>query len=529
MKTTILGNGESERFAIKPDSLARSLVLLLSLTVIQRGVGFGRSLLLCRWLPPEELGHWDLTLAFLELAAPIAVLSIPACFARYVEHYRQRGQLRAFVQRTSVAVFALVGVSVALLYLERSWFSRLLYGDDSSLTLLGLVAFALPAVILFNSINELFGGLRMYRVVTVLQFMQSMLFAGLALSLAGGWHAGADSVVAGFGLTCALCSVVPLYWLVRMWRRLPSPTISVRPTAFWGKLLPFVAAVWVSNLLGNLFMMTDRYMILHYSGMDAANATAAVGQYHSARVVPLLIVQLSALIGTMFVPYLSHDWEAGRRDLVRARLNMFLKVVGLGLTALAVLVLAASPLLFSGVFAGKFAAGESLLPWTLLCAMWFSMFCFARSYLWCDERVWLVTLGFVAALGVNVGSSLLLLPRWGLQGAALAASIANLALLLVIYGLAMWRGMRIPFGTWLISAVPASVCLGAGPALAVLAAVTAASLATDLIFSRAEKEQIVSLGRDYLARWRFVPARWKKIATQGLELECAVISPEEPL
>ena len=128
--------------------------------------------------------------------------------------------------------------------------------------------------------------------------------------------------------------------------------------------------------------------------MDAANATMAVGQYHSARVVPLLIVQLSALIGTMFVPYLSHDWEAGRRDVVRARLNMFLKVIGLGLTALAALILASSPLLFGGVFAGKFSAGEAILPWTLLCAMWFSMFCVARSYLWCDERVWLVSLGF---------------------------------------------------------------------------------------------------------------------------------------
>ena len=231
----VVADKESRRFAIKPDSLARSLVLLLSMTVIQRAVGFGRSLLLCRWLSSEELGHWDLTLAFLELAAPIAVLSIPACFARYVEHYRQQGQLRAFIQRTSVAVFVLLGGSIALLYFGRSWFSQLLYGDDSSLSLLGLVVFALPAVILFNSINELFGGLRMYRVVTVLQFMQSMLFAGLALSLAGGWHAGADSVVAGFGLTCALCSVVPLYWLVRMWRRLPAPAIGPPPGGILGK------------------------------------------------------------------------------------------------------------------------------------------------------------------------------------------------------------------------------------------------------------------------------------------------------
>jgi O-antigen/teichoic acid export membrane protein len=274
--------------------------------------------------------------------------------------------------------------------------------------------------------------------------------------------------------------------------------------------------------------MSDRYMILHHSGMGAVDATAAIGQYHSARVVPLLIVQLSALVGTMFVPYLSHDWEAGRRDAVRARLNLFLKVIGLGLTALAATVLIASPLLFTGVFAGKFAAGEAILPWTLLSAMWFSMFCVARSYLWCDEHVWLVGVGFVAALAVNIGANLVFLPRWGLPGAAVAASVANLALLLVVYRLAIWRGMRITAGTWVVSAAPASICLGAAPAVAVLLALTAVSLATHLVFTREEKQLIASFVRDVLERSRFVPNRWKSMATTGLELRCAVITPKEP-
>jgi polysaccharide transporter, PST family len=511
MEKTVLEVRESKRFAITPDSLAHSLVLLLSMTIIQRGVGFGRSLLLCRWLPAEELGHWDLTLAFLDLAAPIAVLSIPACFSRYLEYYRQQGQLRTFVKRTAVTIALLLASSIALLYSGSSWFSRIVYGDDNSLSLLGLVLFALPAVIFFNSINELFGGLRMYRVVTMLQFMQSILFAGLALLLVGAWHVGAQSIVAGYGLACALCSAIPLYWLARMWWGLPSPETVPRQSAFWSKLLPFIGSVWICNWLGNFFLVSDRYMILHYAGMDAKTATMTVGQYHSARVVPLLIIQLSAMISTMFIPYLSYDWEAGRRDVVGLRLNLFLKVVGLGLTALAAMILVASPLLFTSVFAGKFSAGESVLSWTLLCAMWYSMFCIVRSYLWCDERVWLVCLAFIAALVINIGASLLLLPRWGLQGAVWAASLANLAILLVTYGLAMWRGLRISLGTWIVSAVPASICLGAGAAAAVLVVVAAVSLTTSLVFTSAEKEEIVTFLGDYLARWQLKSVSLKKI------------------
>src|SRR6476660_1611216 len=88
---------------LRSDTLADSVAILFALTAVQRLVGFGRSVLFCSWLDPEELGQWDTAFAFLMLAAPIAVLSLPGSFGRYVEYYRQRGQLRTFLRRTSLA------------------------------------------------------------------------------------------------------------------------------------------------------------------------------------------------------------------------------------------------------------------------------------------------------------------------------------------------------------------------------------------------------------------------------------------
>ena len=513
----------SKRFTIRPDSLAQSVMLLFCLTMIQRTVGFGRSLLLCRWLAPEELGHWDLTLAFLEMAAPIAVLSMPALFSRYIEHYRQRGNLRFFVQRISAAVVCLIACSIALIYWQRAWFSQVLYGGDGAegIYLIKLLLFVLPAVILLNTINELFSGMRMFRAVTMLQFAQSLLFAGLALSLAGTWHAGADSVITSYGLTCLLCSALPLYWLIRMWRKLPGSPTSPGGAPFWGRLLPFAGAVWANNLIQNLFAMTDRYMILHHSGMRGNAAAAAVGQYHSARVVPLLLVQLAIVIGTMFVPYFSCDWEAGRRHVVRDRLNTFLKVTGVLLMITAVSILVASPILFDGVFAGKFAAGKAILPWTLLCAMWYSMYCIARIYLWCDERVWLACIALVAGLAVNVGANLILLPWLGIQGAAMAASLGNVTLLVATYKLATSRGMHFSFGTWLISAAPATICLGPWLAASSLAILLFASAATTWIFTRDEKELFASFVLDYVRRANALRARWRM---RSSELDSRIVA-----
>src|SRR5438132_9089950 len=86
--------GETDRRAapqwLKPDRFSDSVLIMLSLTGVQRLVGFGRSVLFCLFLSPYELGQWDIAFGFLTLAAPIAVLSLPAAFGRYVEYYRLR-------------------------------------------------------------------------------------------------------------------------------------------------------------------------------------------------------------------------------------------------------------------------------------------------------------------------------------------------------------------------------------------------------------------------------------------------------
>ncbi len=518
MATALSISERSSRFAIRPDPLAASLVLLLSMTVIQRAVGFGRSLLLCRWLPAEELGHWDLTFAFFDFAAPIVVFSLPACFARYVEQYRQKGRLRLFLHRMIIAVTALILTAALLMYINRAWFSQLLYNESNNFHLINIVLLGLPAVIVFNVINELFCGLRKYRAVSILQFMQSILFATFAVGLAASWSPSAASVAIGFGLTCAVCSIIPAYWLLRMWLRLPSHLAFDTADHFWPKMLSFAGAVWASNFLTHLLLLADRYMLLHHSGLDPVSASAAVGQYHSARIIPLLIVQLASMVGTMFVPYFSHDWEAGRRDVVCARVNMFLKVTGLGLLFTAAMILLASPILFVGIFQNKFGAGQAILPWTLLWAIWFSLFCIARSYLWCDERVSLINVSLIAGLALNILTNTLLLPILGITGAAVSASLSTITLLFLVYALAFRRGLNISLGTWLITIIPLVLYFGPWATLALIAALLLLSTTTNTVFDASEKEQLAVFARDALTQWRSFPGREHSLNTSvGIE------------
>ncbi|MCA9200732.1 MAG: oligosaccharide flippase family protein, partial [Planctomycetales bacterium] len=109
---------------IAGDSLASGVAIMLAMTVIQRLVGLGRNILICWFLEPEDLGVWNLANSFLILVAPLVLLGVPATLVRYVEHYRQKGQLRSYLKRVFMtsALLTTVGVALILLNHQRvSW------------------------------------------------------------------------------------------------------------------------------------------------------------------------------------------------------------------------------------------------------------------------------------------------------------------------------------------------------------------------------------------------------------------------
>src|SRR6188474_1997218 len=100
---------------MRPDTLATSVMILLLANIVQRSIGFGRGILFCRWLSPDELGTWEMAYSFLLLAAPIVVLGLPGCFGRYLERFRQRGQFRTFLRRATIWTAGLTVAAFALI------------------------------------------------------------------------------------------------------------------------------------------------------------------------------------------------------------------------------------------------------------------------------------------------------------------------------------------------------------------------------------------------------------------------------
>ena len=177
------------------ETLAASVVILLVMTVAQRLIGFGRGILFCRWLDPEQLGQWDVAFGFLNLAASVAVLGLPGSFGRYIGYFRQRGQFASFLWRTSAVSVLVSIVTATIMIIQRDKFSWLVFGTEDQSTTIVYLAICVAIIILHNHLTALFIAVRRYRIVTTLQFFQSLGFAIVSLGLMMIWPAVCASVI----------------------------------------------------------------------------------------------------------------------------------------------------------------------------------------------------------------------------------------------------------------------------------------------------------------------------------------------
>jgi O-antigen/teichoic acid export membrane protein len=507
--STLPAAGKKRR-SLQADTLAASVIILLVATVVQRTIGFGRSIVFCRWLSPEALGEWELTYSFLMLAAPLAVLGVPGSFGRYAEHYRQRGHLRTFVHRAAAWTAACTVTAVGMIMWFAPELSQLMFGRAEETSLVRGIGLCLGTVIMQNTLTSLLAALRLYRIVTALNFVQSLLFAMLSLGML--WsRPSIASIVWGYAIASLVASAGALAWAWPALRHLEPAPHELPHGEFWQKLMRFALFVWATNLLTNLFAVIDRYMLVHYAGLSPAEALEQVGHYHTSRVVPLLLVSVTELLTGLLMPHLSHDWEAGQRELAGSRLNLAVKLTSAGMLFSGALVLAAGPILFGVVLQGRFDAGLAVLPWTLVGCVWYGVYLIAQNYLWCAEKTWLAVAPLVLGLAANVLLNFVLLPSYGLQGAVVAIAIATALVLAMTIALSARHGMSVDMGTWTLVTAPAALGLGVWAAWVACALVAVVTLGTNLVLTAGERRELKTCVVDALKSLAGPLARGRRI------------------
>ncbi len=495
---SVSGNGQADAAPQLPrtdsgesgDSLASAICLMLLLTVLQRGTGFFRNVMVCRLLEPVDLGYWNLAHSLLILAAPLIVLGIPGTFKRYLAYYHQRGQLREFLWRTTRTTALLTGLGLALMIVFHRQVGWLAFGDADLKGFVIGVTVTLLFVIGFNYCVELLTSLRQVKALSYLQLANTVIFTAVSLGLIVVGRLGVGGVIAGYAVACAVTSCAALVLILRTLRRMSPDTVPGQRTPLWGKLISFAFWFWAADLVTNLFGVVDRLMIVHLADDYGFDGLALVGQYHSSQIIGVLLVALTAMFGGVLLSYVSHDWETGNRARAEQTLDSSLRLVALALTVAAAIGLLVAPGIFHWALDDKYTEGFRVLPLTMAYCIWFGLLGLAQNYIWCRERAWLASATVLVGLVANAALNYLWMPRWGLSGAVAATAVANLLTLLSLLYVSYLLGMRYRLSTVWATLAPATLCLGGGPALGLSMAVIAWGLTGGWLLTLDQRDRL---------------------------------------
>ncbi len=484
------------------DSLAFGVVFAISLTVIQRAVGFGRGILFCRLMTDQELGQWSMVYSFLMLLAPLAVLGLPGCFGRFTEHYLSRNQFGIFVRRITLISCALTAMLAFTMYSFPAMFSQLVFRTPDCTGIINGMAFAVIMVAGSNFLSSLLESLRQVRLATLMRFVQGIGFAIFGTLLIVQWENSATGATFGFGIASFLACVPAVWFLANHRAGFQDSGKILSHVEMWKRIAPFAIWLWASNLVWNLFEVADRSMLVHWSDVSAMDAQGFVGQYHSGRVIPMLLVGLAAVLVGMMMPYITAVWEKGNRKDAGQLLTFSIKLVSLGFTAAALGILLFSPLLFEIVLQGKYDQGLAVLPLTFVFSIWFSLFMFGQIYLWVAEKGKLVFAVTSIGLVINLLLNGLLIPSFEIWGAISATTTATLFCLVATNFAISFAGCDLDRRFWVICFLPLIVLLPLAFAFVGLAIFVAVCISTTLLFSTEEKQLIHAKVADLIGRIR---------------------------
>lgn len=463
--------------ARRAQTFARGGALNLAGALVQQAALFVVLGLLATSLGAADLGRYSLLYGMLALLSLLGLAGFRAGMTRFVAIYladddpaRLRGTVRLGMGVTVLGSSALaVGLALAAPAVAA------FYRDATLVDGVRIIALTLPATTITDAALSATQGWRSQVEYTLIgRFLDPLTVLGLTGLVVG----------LGLGLTGALWAVAAGAWLaavlsvaalIRRLRWIPKarPIIEARAIfsfslVSWGSTLAATGLIWSGTLI--LGRLTDPQSV----------GVFTVG----ARLVSLAVFVM-APITNAFTPHMAHLAHLGHRDeAARAYGTATRWILAASLPAFVLLVTFAGPVL--GLFGQDFVAGAMV---TVVLAVGQFVAAVAGPcgvVLNMSGRVVLSMVDNVGVLILNVVLTLLLVPPFGITGAALAWSISlvvvNVTKVLQVY----WVLGTIALGARIVPLILASLpaaALGLGVRSVVEEPVTALIVGVPLLLT----------------------------------------------
>jgi O-antigen/teichoic acid export membrane protein len=393
---------------------ARGGAIVLVGRIALRALGLGIQLLLSNFLGARSYGLYSLGINVLHWLQHVSQLGLVNGVVRFVSMYQSDGDTPRIKGTIlgSLVLAALVSVLLAVvLWAGAQHLCDRYFHEPELAPYLRFLAFGLPFTVLLLLCQGVLRGFQrmgaMEGLLLFRTFLQFLLVACLCLvGLAIG------GAVAAFVVSAAIAFVFGLYLI----NRIQSGLFSDFKLDLL-RLLRFSIPVLFTGLSYTLLARLDLLLIGYY--MDASDA----GYYRAAITVATQVTLMLSVMNTVFAPMISQLHHRGEHQELRQLYKTVTRwSLASALPICLVLVTLSRPIL--GLFGSDFSAGVPALTilaltQTATVAMGSVGFLLQMT----GKQDWVLVNSVIAAV-TNVVLNVLLIPRWGISGAAVATGLS---------------------------------------------------------------------------------------------------------
>jgi O-antigen/teichoic acid export membrane protein len=466
---------------LSTDKIATSVGIVLFLMVFERIFWIARGIIFPRVLGPAQYGIYTLGMFPVSLLATLASLGVPSAFGRYISRYAANGTLRWFLKRTYLITTTLSVIIAVAVITRPSFFSGLIFGDPSHGLVIALAALSIPALLLVRNLSTTFMGLKLFRAGRFVESTQIVIYAAVGIPLILVSRTAAAGVL-GFGLAAVVSVAIFMPLLASHVGQIEPIGRPVAEPRFHRNLFKFTVWFTVTPVLAGLFQYVDRLSLQRL--MSASDQ----GVYSTTVNLSESISAIGLAISNVIYPHLSATWEGGDRAKALRDLDLSLRVTSIILLVAGLILIVLGKWLILLLLGPKFVPGVQALPFLVVFYLFTILVWLFGVYPPLIERTYVAVIGYAAALPSTILLNLVLIPRMGIVGAALATMLSYFVMWCIVAAVCYKFGMPVNRRMLAVCLLTFILLLPAPAAAAGVAAILYVCVRRTWIFSLTERE-----------------------------------------
>lgn len=403
--------------AVTSDLLFVDGAKILAVNVAGAGLAFVSHVLFARWLGVASYGIYVFALSWLNILFIVMQAGLNLSMVRFIAEYRAQGNRAAMtaVVGFSNRVVLILGACIAAAGWAVIAWTLPQTAEEMRGTLYGALALTVVMALIQQRAAVLQGLERVVQSTLVFEVVRPLALLAAVFALAQIAALDAAVVMAvNLGVSAGVLIVLMVYARSGI---LAEPAADDRPVPPWRNWLkvslPYVLITGLTILLTQM----DILMIGHILGAEQA------GLYAPAAKVALLAIFPVVAVRARFGPLAAKLFTEGKTAELQGRMNM---ATLLSIAACAAMLAAILPgrSLILGLFGADFLPGGGVIAILALAYFAYSLMGAVEMFFLVGPFERMNAVVSALTLGVNLILNLILIPRFGIEGAAAATGAA---------------------------------------------------------------------------------------------------------